>query len=117
MAQTQPITNLRVFNAARELLRAVHHITQHVRFGDTTDQLRRAALSVVSNIAEGAGSGSDKRFANFLRIARGSANELEAQLLILSDIGMISVEHNAIQLANSLGRQLSCFIQRLESSG
>ena len=117
MAQTQPITNLRVFNAARQLLRAVHTISEGVRFGDATNQIRRAAISVVSNIAEGAGSGSDKRFAHFLRIARGSVNELEAQLLILSDIGAIETEAPEIQQANSLGRQLSCFIRRVEGSG
>lgn len=51
-----------------------------------TSQIRRSAVSISSNIAEGAGRGSDKDFAKFLRISFGSACELETQLIIANDL-------------------------------
>jgi four helix bundle protein len=60
----------------------------HERYG-LTAQLRRAAVSVVSNIAEGAGRQNDREMTTFLRIARGSVRELESQLLLSRDLGYI----------------------------
>jgi four helix bundle protein len=52
--------------------------------------MRRAAVSVVSNIAEGCGRQNDRELAYFLRIARGSVREIEAQLLFSRDLGYIA---------------------------
>jgi four helix bundle protein len=61
------------------------------RFG-LVAQLRRAAVSVVSNIAEGSGRRGDREFARFLRIAYGSTCEVESQLLLSRDLGYLGVE-------------------------
>lgn len=58
------------------------------KFG-LTDQIRRSAVSITSNIAEGFGRGSDKDKSRFLMIARGSANELLNQYIIARDLGFI----------------------------
>lgn len=55
-----------------------------------TQQMNRSAVSIVSNIAEGAGRGDDRDFARFLRIARGSACELDAQMEMSVRTGLTS---------------------------
>jgi four helix bundle protein len=55
-----------------------------------SDQVRRCAVSVPSNIAEGSGRNSSKEFVQFLYIALGSINELETQLIIAKEIGYLS---------------------------
>jgi len=54
------------------------------------DQMRRASVSIPSNLAEGAGRGSNKDFSHFLNISLGSAFELESQLIISEKIGFLS---------------------------
>ena len=108
------INTLIVYHEARELIREVQPITKKVGFGDLSSQVRRAVVSIASNICEGAGSGSDKQFARYCRLARGSANEAQGQLQILSDLGIIDMDHPAIALSDRIGRRLTCLIKRLD---
>ena len=72
---------------------------QDERFG-LTSQVRRSAVSVPSNIAEGAGRNSDKEFMNFLSISTGSSYELETQLLLSVDLGFVTEEEVQEALSN-----------------
>lgn len=78
---------------ARVLTRDIYGVTNKGSlkqdFG-LRDQMRRSAISVMSNIAEGFGRGGNKEFIQFLSYARGSVLELEAQVVIAYDIGYIS---------------------------
>ena len=83
-----------------------------------TNQMRRAAISIPSNIAEGQSRKSPKEFIQFLNIAKGSNAELFTQLLICERVGYIS-SSNLIQikeLSREIGRMLSTLISRIESS-
>jgi four helix bundle protein len=88
----QSAKNLRVYRAAEELAVRVYQAARLLpteeRFA-LSQQLRRSAISVGSNIAEGCGRDSDAELTRFLRIALGSATELEFQLRIALRLGLI----------------------------
>ena len=84
--------SLRVWHDARRLVSRIYEITRAGSFvGDHAlrDQVRRAAISVMSNIAEGHERGGRKEFTRFLTIARGSCGEVRSQLYAAEDIGYI----------------------------
>jgi four helix bundle protein len=73
---------------ARELTHRIHDVTGKGRFGRDfalVDQMRRASISVMSNIAEGFERKGGKEFAYFLSVAKGSLGEVRAQLYVASD--------------------------------
>ena len=83
---------LRAWQEAMTLVREVYQATGSFPASEQyglTSQLRRAAVSVPSNIAEGAARESTKEFAQFLIMARGSLSELETQLLIAKELGYL----------------------------
>jgi four helix bundle protein len=81
-----------------------------------TSQLRRAAVSVPSNIAEGEGRGSHNEFGRFLAIAHGSLREVETQLLIAIRLGYVEAEActEAFALAEEVGRLMNGLSRSLE---
>jgi four helix bundle protein len=87
------LKELKIWNKAIELAVDVYKATSTYpsdeRFG-LTSQSRRAAVSIPSNIAEGAGRNSKKEFSNFLGIANGSAYELQTQLVISNKLNLIN---------------------------
>jgi four helix bundle protein len=79
--------------------------------------MRRAAVSVMSNVAEGFESGTRPQFVRYLEHAKGSAGELRAQLYVALDAGYISDEEFAelLELAKVCSRQLTRFIVYLKT--
>ena len=83
------------------------------KFG-ITNQLRRAAVSIPSNIAEGSSRNSNKDFSRFLEIAIGSCYEIETQLLIASDLNFI--EQNKLQLLTNQLEEITKMISKFRST-
>ena len=110
------------FKCAHLLALSSYRVTRHLpadeRFG-LSAQIRRAAVSVPANIVEGAGRGSDRDFARFLRIAIGSANEVEYLLDLAADLGLLQADaaREASALASRTRQMLERFHQSLTRSG
>jgi four helix bundle protein len=114
----QSYRDLRVWQEGMDLAEAVYAATRSFpseeKFG-LTSQLRRASVSVPSNIAEGWGRGSTAEYKQFLRYARASLREIETQWLLAGRLGFLSPEAVADleQRADRLGRQLLSLMRAL----
>ena len=79
------------------------------------DQLRRAVLSIPSNVAEGAGRSSNKDYSHFLSIARGSLYETMTQLQAAEMLGYITVSDEIVDLAAEIVRMLGSMLKKYGS--
>jgi four helix bundle protein len=111
---------LKVWQKAHQLVLAVYRHTTAFpadeRFG-LTAHLRKTALSIPSNIAEGCGRQTDRDLGRFLSIAAGSANELDYQLLLARDLGFLPEDTHRIlsEQVAEVRRMLFRFLQSLEA--
>lgn len=113
--------DLEIWKASRKFSADIYKITS--TFPDTekfglTNQLRRASVSIPSNIAEGSSRSSNKDFSRFLEIAIGSCYELETQLLISCDLNFLKNEDLEILLAqlDSIIRMIVRFRSTLQQN-
>lgn len=114
----QDTSKLLFWQKAHELVLKVYEITNEFPKSETfglTSQIRRAAVSVPSNIVEGRARGYDAELKRFLLISRGSLEEVKYQLLLSKDLGYITNEkyNEAYLLADEVGRLLGGMIKRL----
>lgn len=115
----KPHEQLEAWKFSMELAKAVYQMTAtfpaEERYG-LSQQMRRAAVSIPSNIAEGAGRNSAKEFLNFIGISRGSLAELETQLQLAAMLGFAEPDHQAFELANDTGKRLTGLHKKLSKS-
>ena len=102
----QSFEELEVWKRACQLAVQTYELLHECREYGLRDQMQRAAVSIASNIAEGAERGG-KDFIRFLTIARGSAAELRTQCYIASKIGILTSEHMN-QLVSELKKSPKC---------
>ena len=93
MARLERFEDVDAWKVARELTKSVYQVTAAGEFArdfGLRDQIRRAAVSILSNIAEGFERGGNKEFLQFLSQAKGSCGEIRAQLYVALDQTYIS---------------------------
>ncbi|MGI9175154.1 MAG: four helix bundle protein [Rhodothermales bacterium] len=123
MSRRKPVDSYRdleVWQRGMDLVESVYALTKPFpadeRFG-LTAQLRRAAISIPSNVAEGWGRGSRKEFMHFIKIARGSLAEVETQLIIAHRLGYLEEEplQRTLDDATIEGKMLTALLRSLEN--
>jgi four helix bundle protein len=118
MATIERFEDIKAWQAARDLVAVVYRVSGRGKFEKDfglRDQIRRASVSVMSNIAEGFERGSDKEFCRFLYIAKGSAGEVRSHLFVALDSGYLaSDEFDDLRArAEEVAKALSGFITYL----
>jgi len=120
MATAKQFEDLGVWQDARALVREIYRASKQRAFYrdfSLRDQIRRAAISTMSNIAEGFELGTRKEFIQFLSISKGSTGEVRSQLYVALDQEYVTEkEFNALRdSALSLARRIAKFIRYLET--
>jgi len=102
MSTFRRFEDILAWQKARRATREIYAITSTGLFArdfGLRDQLRKASVSIMANIAEGFGRRSDKEFANFLNIAHGSAAECQSHLYVALDLGYVTIPEFELKYA------------------
>lgn len=118
MARIEKFEDIEAWQRARQLTKAVYVVTSEGKFArdfGLRDQIQRAAVSVMSNIAEGFERGGDVEFRRFLAIAKGSAGEVKAQLYVALDAELIdqTTFDSLYKMATETGKLIGGFMKYL----
>ena len=121
MSKIKNFEDIESWKGARKLTKQIYQITserEFMRDFGLREQIRRAAVSVLSNIAEGFERGGDQEFIQFLSVAKGSCGEVRAQLYVALDQGYISQERFEMlsKIATEVGRLISGLMKYLKAS-
>lgn len=121
MSSLMKFEDIEAWQKARELTRDVYVLSGSGKFArdfGLRDQIRRAAVSVMSNIAEGFERGGSAEFSQFLAIAKGSTGEVETQLYVAFDQNYISKEQfdSTRAIATSTKKLIAGFMNYLKRS-
>ncbi|HMR98965.1 MAG TPA: four helix bundle protein [Anaerolineales bacterium] len=111
---------IEAWQTARELTKLIYSFTEEAKFSrdfGLKDQIRRAGVSIMSNISEGFESQTQPQFIRYLGIAKASAGEVRSQLYVSRDLDYITQEQflKAFAMAEKASRQTARFISYLES--
>lgn len=121
MAEIESFEDIKAWQTGMELTRAVYAFSRSNEFASDfalRDQIRKAAISIVLNIAEGFERGSNTELIQFLFYAKGSAGEVEAQLFVAYDQKYISDAEfaHARELARAVRMLIGGFVRYLQDS-
>lgn len=121
MATFRSFEDIEAWQIGRELTRCVYDATRSGPFArdyGLRDQIRRAAISIMSNIAEGFERSGRGEFVQFLAVAKGSAGEVRSHLFVARDLGYVSADTYAklSALATQVGRMTNGLIDYLRGS-
>lgn len=121
MAKIERFEDIEAWKKARELTKIIYEVTAQGKIATDfplRDQLRRASLSIMANIAEGFEREGNKEFRQFLAMAKGSVGEVKALLYVALDAGLASSEQfqKIMALADETSRLLAGFLRYLKAS-
>src|SRR6266542_2885227 len=121
MAKIKKFEDIESWKRARGLARDIYEVTATGKFAHDfglKDQIRRASVSILSNIAEGFERGGDKEFLQFLALAKGSSGEARAQLYVALDQDYISAAQfeTLSRAATEVSQLISGFMKYLHES-
>lgn len=111
MSMDRSIENLFIWKESRDFVNAIYKMMATCKDYGFRDQIQRAAVSIMNNIAEGSESGSDAKFINFLNIAKGSCGEVRSMLYLCEDFSFCTPEQR-VELQSRL-KKISTGIVRL----
>ena len=117
----QDFSKLKVWQKAHNFTVNLYKITKDFpsdeKFG-LTNQIRRATVSIESNISEGCGRNGDKEFSRFLDIAQGSAYEVKCQIFISRDLGYLDSSKSQLltDKINEVSRMINALNQKLKAN-
>ena len=122
MATFKKFEDINAWQQARELTREIYTVTSQGTFSKDfglKDQIRRASVSIMSNIAEGFERSGTAEFSQFLATAKGSAGEVRSQLYVAFDQGYLSKEGFEALSSNAtqISRMISGLMSYLRRSG
>ena len=95
------IENLYVWNESRVIVNEIYNLMKNCKDYSFKDQIQRAVLSIMNNIAEGSESGSDAKYINHLNISRGSCSEVNSMLYLCEDLKICDKEQR-ISIQNKI---------------
>ena len=121
MAKIERFEDIEAWKKALELTKIIYEVTAQGKLTadfSLRDQLRRASMSIMANIAEGFEREGNKEFRQFLAMAKGSVGEVKALLYVALDDGLTSSEqvHRLMALADEASRLLAGFLRYLKAS-
>lgn len=121
MAQYNSFEDLPIWKESRVIANAIYHQSSVGAFASDyglRDQIRRAAVSIMSNVAEGFDRESNKEFVRFLSIAKASLAEVRSQLFLALDLAYIpSDDHSKLnEQLKKLGAEIAGFMRYLEQN-
>ena len=121
MGTIRQFEDIEAWQKARELAKRIYQVTATGEFSrdfGLKDQMRRAGVSILSNIAEGFERGGDKEFVQFIAVAKGSSAEVRAQLYVALDQGYVNQEtfEYVSEYATQISKMLSGLGKYLRTS-
>ena len=116
---TKSFKDLTVWQKANDLTYEVYKTFNNTKDYSFKDQIQRASISIMNNIAEGYAKRSDKALRNYLLIAKGSCAEVESMLIIAKRLGYIdeSIQKQLILQTEEVSKLLSGFVKKLSANG
>lgn len=114
---SQQFEDLKIWQKSKELALYVYASQKNSRDFSFRDQLQRAAISVMNNIAEGFERKSDKEYLYFLSVAKGSAGEVRSMIILASELGYMTTEEVVVSSKGyvELSRMISGMMSAIKS--